>query len=66
MESVTDPEMLKDRAFYKLGEFTYDNRKSVLIIGLLSCFLMSSLVAMGPNWAESWGEGDLELSLIHI
>ena len=60
MESVTDPEMLKDRAFYKLGEFTYDNRKSVLIIGLLSCFLMSSLVAMGPNWAESWGEGDLE------
>ena len=60
MESVTDPDMLKDRIFFKLGEFTYDYRKSVLVIGMLSCFLMSSLVMMGPNWAESWGEGDLE------
>jgi len=60
MESVTDPAMLKDRIFFKLGEFTYDYRKSVLVIGMLSCILMSSLVLMGPNWAESWGEGDLE------
>ena len=60
MESITDPDMLKDRAFYKLGLFTYDNRKAVFITGLLSCFLMSSLMIMGPNWAESWGEGDLE------
>ena len=60
MESVTDPDMLKDRIFYKLGEFTYDYRKSVLVIGMLSCIMMSSLVLMGPNWAESWGEGDLE------
>ena len=60
MESVTDPDMLKDRIFFKLGEFTYDYRKSVLVIGMLSCILMSSLVMMGPNWAESWGEGDLE------
>ena len=57
---MTDPDMLKDRIFYKLGEFTYDYRKSVLVIGMLSCILMSSLVLMGPNWAESWGEGDLE------
>ncbi|MCH2435039.1 MAG: MMPL family transporter [Candidatus Poseidoniaceae archaeon] len=57
---MTDPDMLKDRIFFKLGEFTYDYRKSVLVIGMLSCFLMSSLVMMGPNWAESWGEGDLE------
>ena len=60
MESVTDPEMLKDRAFYKLGLFTYDYRKSVVVIGLLACIGMASLAAMGPNWAESWGEGDLE------
>ena len=60
MESVTDPDMLKDRIFFKLGEFTYDYRKSVLVIGMLSCIMMSSLVLMGPNWAESWGEGDLE------
>ncbi len=57
---MTDPDMLKDRIFYKLGEFTYDYRKSVLVIGMLSCIMMSSLVLMGPNWAESWGEGDLE------
>ncbi len=60
MESVTEPSMLRHRTFYKLGEFTYDYRKSVLVIGMLSCILMSSLVLMGPNWAESWGEGDLE------
>lgn len=60
MESITDPDMLKDRAFYKLGLFTYDYRKSVVVIGLLACVGMTSLAAMGPNWAESWGEGDLE------
>ena len=60
MESITDPDMLKDRAFYKLGLFTYDFRKAVVVIGLLACIGMTSLAAMGPNWAESWGEGDLE------
>ena len=60
MESITDPDMLKDRAFYKLGLFTYDYRKSVVVIGFLACIGMTSLAAMGPNWAESWGEGDLE------
>ena len=48
MESVTDPEMLNDRAFYKLGLFTYDYRKSVVVIGLLACIGMASLAAMGP------------------
>ena len=60
MESVTDPEKIKHRAFFRLGLFTYDNRKVVLIIGVLSCFLMASLISMGADWAESWGEGDLE------
>tara|TARA_X000001036_G_scaffold136282_1_gene129066 strand:- start:794 stop:3124 length:2331 start_codon:yes stop_codon:yes gene_type:complete len=60
MESVTDPDLLKDRWFFKLGLFTYDYRKPVVIIGLLACIGMASLAAMGPNWAESWGEGDLE------
>ena len=60
MESVTDPEKIKHRAFFKLGLFTYDNRQIVLIIGVLSCFLMASLISMGADWAESWGEGDLE------
>ena len=60
MEGVTNPMMLEGRSFYKLGEFTYDHRKKVLVIGILACFAMASLMTMGPNWAESWGEGDLE------
>ena len=60
MEGTTDPAMLEDRTFYKLGEFTFDHRKKVLALGILACFAMASLMTMGPNWAESWGEGDLE------
>ncbi|MAH90791.1 MAG: transporter [Euryarchaeota archaeon] len=52
--------MLEERAFYKLGEFTFDHRKKVLAFGILACFAMASLMITGPNWAESWGEGDLE------
>ena len=60
MESVTDPKLLEDRLFYKLGELTYDRRKMVLAVGLIACLGMASLIGMGANWAESWGEGDLE------
>jgi len=60
MESVTDPKLLEDRLFYKLGELTYDRRKMVLAIGLIACLGMGSLIGLGADWAESWGEGDLE------
>ena len=60
MESVTDPDKIKHRAFFKLGLFTYDHKENVLFVGLVCCFLMASLISMGPDWAESWGEGDLE------
>ena len=60
MESVTDPKLLEDRLFYKLGELTYDRRKIVLAVGLIACLGMGSLIGMGADWAESWGEGDLE------
>ena len=60
MESVTDPKLLEDRFFYKLGEFTYDRRKIVLAVGLIACLGMASMISMGADWAESWGEGDLE------
>ena len=60
MESVTDPKLLEDRLFYKLGELTYDRRKIVLAVGLIACLGMASLIGMGADWAESWGEGDLE------
>ena len=60
MESVTDPKLLEDRLFYKLGELTYDRRKMVLAVGLVACLGMASLIGLGADWAESWGEGDLE------
>ena len=60
MESVTDPEKIRHRAFFKLGLFAYDFRVQVLAGGILTCLLLGSLITMGPDWAESWGEGDLE------
>jgi len=60
MESSTDPRMFEGRAFYKLGECTYDHRKKVLVLGILACLGMSSLMMIGPDWSEAWGEGDLE------
>ncbi len=60
MDWSTDPKMLEHRSFYKLGESIFDHKRKVLVIGILSCMLLGSLITMGPNWAESWGEGDLE------
>ena len=60
MDWSTDPKMLEGRSFYKLGESIFDHKKKTLVIGILSCMLLGSLISMGPNWAESWGEGDLE------
>ena len=46
MESVTDPKLLEDRLFYKLGEFTYDRRHIVLAVGLVACFGMASMIEL--------------------
>ena len=60
MESTTDPDILEGRTFYKLGLFIYDYKKSVFILGIISCILMTSLVGMGANWAEAFGEDNVE------
>lgn len=60
MECVTDPSLLEDRAFYKLGLFIHDHNKLILILGVISCVLMTSLVGMGSNWAVAFGEDDVE------
>ena len=60
MESTTGPDILEDRTFYKLGLFIYDYKKSVFILGIISCILMTSLVGMGANWAEAFGEDNVE------
>ena len=59
-EGVTDPEMLRGRIFYRLGEFSYDHRLKTTVIGVLVCVALASLMGMGADWAESYGEGDLE------
>ena len=60
MESTTDPAMLEGRVFYRLGEFTFDHKRKIVVFGLLSCIMMSSLMGMGADWAEGWGEDDVE------
>ena len=60
MEGATDPEMLKDRAFFKMGLFIHDHRKAMMAFGLISCILMGGLMAIGPDWAEGFGEDDVE------
>ena len=60
MEGATDPDMLKERAFYKLGLFIHDRKKAMMAFGLVSCLLMTGLMAMGADWAEGFGEDDVE------
>ena len=60
MESTTDPSMLEDRVFFKLGLFIHDHNKLVLVLGIISCILMTSLVSLGANWSEAFGEDDVE------
>jgi len=60
VESTTDPSMLEDRVFFKLGLFIHDHNKLVLVLGIISCILMTSLVSLGANWSEAFGEDDVE------
>ena len=60
MEGATDPQMLKDRAFYKLGLLIHDRRKTMVALGLISCILMTGLIGLGADWAEGFGEDDVE------
>ncbi len=60
MESTTDPSMLEDRVFFKLGLFIHDHNKMVLVLGIISCILMTSLMGLGANWSEAFGEDDVE------
>ncbi|WP_338172982.1 MMPL family transporter [Candidatus Poseidonia alphae] len=60
MEGATDPKMLEDRLFYKMGLLIHDRRKMMMAFGLISCILMGSLIAIGPDWSEGFGEDDVE------
>ncbi len=60
MEGATDPKMLEDRLFYRMGLLIHDRRKMMMAFGLISCILMGSLIAIGPDWSEGFGEDDVE------
>ena len=60
MESATDPSILEDRLYYKIGGFVYDNAKVVLIATLLLGVSLAGLISLEPRYIEGFGEGDLE------
>jgi RND superfamily putative drug exporter len=60
MEGATDPSVLEDRLYYKIGSFVYDNAKVVLIATLLLGVSLAGLMTLEPKYIEGFGEGDLE------
>ena len=60
MEGATDPKVLQNRIFYKMGIFIHDNSKLMVAFGLISCIFMSSLMSLGADWAEGFGEEEVE------
>ena len=43
-----------------MGLLIHDRRKAMMAFGLISCIMMGSLIAIGPDWAEGFGEDDVE------
>lgn len=60
MEGATEPELLQDRAYYKIGEFVYDNAKVVLVVTMLACVAFASLMTLEPRYMDAWADEDLE------
>ena len=60
MEGATDPDLMRDRALFRFGIFVHKNQRVVIITSLLLGIILASLLTIGPKWAESWGEEDVE------
>ncbi len=60
MEGATDPKFLEKRLFFRMGLLIHDYSKLMVVFGLISCVLMSSLMTLGADWAEGFGEDDVE------
>ena len=60
MEGATDPAVMKDRLYYRMGGFVYDNAKVVLVVTILACIGFTSLMTLEPQYVEGYGEGDIE------
>ncbi len=65
MESGSNPEIFQNRRLYRLGIIAHDHAKTVFVMGLVVCLSLGSLgVFLTPDWAESFGEGDLESTTV--
>ncbi len=60
MEGSTDPAVLENRLYYKIGIFVHDNAKVVLAMTMLLCAGFAGLMTLEPKYVEGYGEGDLE------
>ena len=60
MEGTTDPSVLENRLYYKIGCFVYDNAKVVLVATLILGVSLAGLITLEPKYIEGFGEGDLE------
>ena len=60
MDGDVDLSVLQRRRFYRLGEFCYDKSTLVLSLGLLITMGFASLIAIGPNWIDSYGNEPVE------
>ena len=60
MMGVTDPETLRPRRLFRFGGFVHDRRGTVIVLSILLGAGLTSLAVIGPDWAESWGEENVE------
>ena len=60
MMGVTDPDALRDRRLFRFGGFVHDRRGIVIVLSILLGVGLTSFAAIGPDWAESWGEENVE------
>ena len=60
MEGATDPSVLENRLYYKIGIFVHDYAQVVLMCSLLLCAGLGYMITLEPKYIEGYGEGDLE------
>lgn len=60
MEGATDPSVLENRLYYKIGLFVHDRALVVLLSSLILCAGLGYMITFEPKYIEGYGEGDLE------
>ncbi|HJN55826.1 MAG TPA: MMPL family transporter, partial [Candidatus Poseidoniales archaeon] len=57
---MTEPDDIQHRRLFRFGGFVHDRRATVIVLSILLGAGLTSLAAIGPDWAESWGEENVE------